>query len=83
MKTFYLHKAQPVIRDVDSESATLHFHDEIKSSPDVDTMRELFHHEAEIIEKTLRDALPGGTYDQLVGLMLQRKASHFIVSHNR
>lgn len=37
--------------------------------------------EAETIEKALHDALPGGTYDRLAGLMLKRKSSHFIVSH--
>jgi hypothetical protein len=42
----------------------------------------VFMHEASQIEEALHDSLPGGTYDRLCGLMLQRKASHFVVSHN-
>jgi hypothetical protein len=46
-------------------------------------LRSEFEMEAQTIFRALRDSLPGGTFDQLVGLMLQEKASHFIVSHNR
>jgi hypothetical protein len=38
-----------------------------------------FLEDARVIEKGLIESLPGGTYDRLLGLMLQRKASHFIV----
>jgi hypothetical protein len=39
----------------------------------------IFQSDAEAIENALHMALPGGTYDRLLVLMLQRKASHFIV----
>lgn len=37
--------------------------------------------DAELLEETLIQNLPGGTYDRLLGLMLKRKSTHFIVSH--
>ena len=40
-----------------------------------------FMDQAKALEEALYKALPGGTYDRLCGLMLQRKAGHFIVSH--
>ena len=41
----------------------------------------LFSKEAECLEEALHASLPGGTYDHLLGKMLARKASHFVVSH--
>lgn len=38
---------------------------------------------AQGIFEALRDSLPGGTLDRLVGLLLQYKASHFTVSYER
>ena len=37
----------------------------------------IFQSDAEALENALRMALPGGTYDRLLALMLQQKASHF------
>jgi len=34
------------------------------------------------IERALYGSLPGGTYDRLLGLMLQRKSTHFRVAHD-
>lgn len=51
-----------------------------EKSPYADHMA-VFQREAKQIEEALYNALPGGTYDQLVGLLLQRKASHFVVRH--
>ena len=42
---------------------------------------EHFQDDAIALEETLYHNLPGGTYDRLLGLMLTRKASHFVVSH--
>lgn len=39
-----------------------------------------FMEQARDLEEALHNSLPGGTYDRLLGLMLKRKASHFIVS---
>jgi hypothetical protein len=38
--------------------------------------------QAQVLEDALYDSLPGATYDRLLGRMLARKSSHFIVSHN-
>ena len=43
----------------------------------------IFDAQAEVLEKQLFRTLPGGTYDRLVGMMLKRKASHFIVTHDQ
>ncbi len=48
----------------------------------LDEHRAVFEKEAALIEDALYNSLPGGTYDQLVGLFLKRKSSHFIVSHS-
>lgn len=39
-----------------------------------------FHEDAQAVETALHHHLPGGTYCQLLALMLQRRASHFVVS---
>lgn len=52
--------------------------------PDFKTLDEqdkAFEVEAEAIEKLLVAILPGGLYDRLLGHMLARQASHFLVSH--
>jgi len=40
----------------------------------------VFQDQAAALETALHNALPGGTYDRLLGLMLQRRASHFLVT---
>lgn len=42
---------------------------------------QVFEDQAKDIEEALYGSLPGGTYDRLLGRMLQRKASHFLVTH--
>jgi len=37
--------------------------------------------EAEKLESALYRSLPGGLYDRLLGVMLRRKSSHFIVAY--
>lgn len=60
-------------------------HGEIPSSHgrSLDEIRRTFETDAKQIESALWEALPGGTFDALVGLMLHRKASQFVVSHAR
>lgn len=45
----------------------------------LDELDKVFNDDAEKLEETLHKTLPGGTYDRLIGMMLTRKASHFIV----
>lgn len=47
---------------------------------DLPAQATLFTSEARRIENALRNSLPGGVYDRLLGAMLEHKASHFIVS---
>lgn len=47
----------------------------------LDEQASVFAEHADVIEDALFRSLPGGLYDRLLGRMLQRKASHFIVSH--
>lgn len=51
------------------------------SDEEVGRLRQSFLEDAETLFQALLDSLPGGTFCQLVGLMLQEKASHFIVSY--
>jgi hypothetical protein len=40
-----------------------------------------FYEDALDLFKALRASLPGGTFDQLLALMLREKASHFVVPY--
>ena len=51
----------------------------LRGGEGVEALGARFLADARAIEKGLIESLPGGTYDRLLMLMLQRKASHFIV----
>lgn len=81
MKTIKTLKAQPTIADEPIQSVTIEIDTE---GPDYDNLRSqavAFLIVATELEDALYHSLPGGVYDRLVGLMLQRKSSHFIVAH--
>lgn len=44
---------------------------------------ERFDEQGARLEEALRSVLPGGTYDRLLGHMLTRKASHFIIPFSK
>ncbi len=44
-------------------------------------IRAWFETQAATLELALYETLPGGTYDRLLALMLQRKASLLVISH--
>jgi hypothetical protein len=86
MKTVSIFKAQPIPRDHVVEDVTIRIVDEIADT--IGSRSELLEHwdqrferEAVKLEAALRAALPGGTYDRLLGEMLKHKASHFTVHH--
>ena len=60
---------------------------EIAITTTIPTMQSLDHTDALFcidagaLESALYGSLPGGTYDRLLGKMLARKATHFVVSH--
>lgn len=68
-------------------STTIRLEEEIPE-PDTDlthsafiaAVEKVFEDQATALETALHNALPGGTYDRLLGLMLKRRASHFLVT---
>ena len=84
--TVDIFKAQRVGGDI-VPSTTIRLGEEI---PEPDTnlthsafiaaVDKVFQDQAAALEVALHNALPGGTYDKLLGLMLQRKATHFLVT---
>ncbi len=44
---------------------------------------EQFDEQGAKLEEALHSVLPGGTYDRLLGCMLTRKASHFVISFGK
>ena len=79
MKHINIHKAQP-IGDQKSEDLQITFNINYPEPVDMKQSAERFDTEAAILEKALHDTLPSGTYDRLLGEMLERRASHFVVA---
>lgn len=72
LKTFLATDGEPLALEV------------VATQPEFETLqkqRDSFRAEAMRIEQALMGSLPGGLYDQLLGAMLERKATHFIVRH--
>lgn len=63
------------------KTARIHISSRMQRFDDLDQQDDFFTFEARAIERTLWQALPGGTYDRLLGLMLARKSTHFVVPH--
>jgi len=74
-----IYKAQG-IANTEVPSATIIMETEIPAR-NLEAADTLFLDDATTTESLLYNTLPGGTYDQLLGLMLKRKASHFIIAH--
>ena len=82
MKTIKISKAQP-IRDQKIESVTIEIDQEFPDT-ESDALGKLWHHgDAADLEGALYNALPGGTYDRLLGMMLSRKASAYRVTYGQ
>ena len=79
-KTLNLMKAVQMI-DREVHNTTILFKDTFPDNASLKESDKLFELEATALENILINTLPGGTYDRLLGKMLQRKSSHFIVSH--
>ncbi len=78
MKKIYIYKAQP-IGDSKVEQTNIIIKNKLPKFNDIETSRSFFTDEAQKIEETLFNTIPGGTYDRLLGEMLKRKASSFVV----
>ncbi len=86
MNEVSVHKAAPIGgRKVENASILIagNIEHEMPKDADLGTAGRVFDAEAEQIFIALRDSLPGGTMDRLVGKLLAYKASHFYVSHER
>ncbi len=73
-------KAQPMLKSEPVPNTTIELW---TPAPRYDTLQEqaaAFTGAAAELELTLRNSLPGGVYDRLLGAMLAHKSSHFIVS---
>lgn len=83
-KDIIIRGAQPDTKDQKVETVYIeiagHFPYSIKDE-ELDQVREGFKEDAKKLFDGLR-SLPGGTFDQLLILMLQKQASSFIVPHN-
>lgn len=94
MRKVLINRAAPTGPHV-PEAITIIIDGDIEKSPDYAWIRDLrdkdmlaasanvFDAEAEKLFIALRDSLPGGTIDRLVGKLLAYKSTHFIVSHER
>lgn len=73
-------KAQPIVEGMTVRGAIIEISQDCPDFDSLPAQAATFQSEAEQIENALRNSLPGGLYDRLLGVMLRYKASHFIVS---
>jgi hypothetical protein len=81
MKTVRIHKAQQTLKSQQIPSVAIVLDEEIKSAETLEEIDIVFSGDAAAICDALEKSLPGGTFDRLLFYMLERKASHFVVSH--
>jgi len=81
-----VHKASPIGKQQIENASILiagNIEHEMPKDAELSAAGRVFDAEAEQIFIALRDSLPGGTMDRLVGKLLAYKASHFYVSYER
>lgn len=81
MKTVSVFKAQPIRPDRAVESAQLVMEVELPDRPDLAAAHATYVAQAKLIVDLLINKLPGGTVDQVLIDLLQRKASLFVIPH--
>lgn len=79
MKTINIYKAQPVIKSEPVTSVTIVIDREVPSGSDLEEWRQIIDKEASELCTVLCDTLPQGVTDALLGKLLARKASLFVV----
>lgn len=80
----YIMKAEPIAGESPVEDLHVHFVQRVKSLAEklpLHTWDFLCIEEARRLFNALRSSLPGAVFDRLLVLMLEEKASHFIVPH--
>lgn len=83
METINLFKAQRIVSTEPIESLTLIFDREIPDNKDIPLgeYERAFEHQAGLLADALSQILPGGTLDRLIGKLLLKKASLFIIPY--
>jgi hypothetical protein len=81
MKTIFTYKAQATIPEEPIEGMMIDINAEIPNIKGLHEWEMVMGKEAAALENALYFSLPGGIYDRLLGVMLERKSSHFRVAH--
>lgn len=81
MAHVYVYKAQPIAEDGYVQSKTIHVEETMPAARDSDEYHGQMAADARKVEEALYHSLPRGTYDRLLGLMLQRMANTFVVAY--
>ena len=84
MQSFRVYRADPIVRGDEPTDVILHIQIPMprldnRDEHFIETFRDIYRRDASAVEEALRRGLPGGTYDQTMVLMLQRKATQFRV----
>ena len=80
MKNIVVNKADPVGERA-VESMEIRIEAQLPHAEALAEAARVYNCDAEMLETAVHESLPGGTYDRLLGMMLERKASHFAVAH--
>ena len=75
------YKAHRTLPDDEVEERQIYIEGEFPDGASLESAAATFEANAADLEDALYRSLPGGTYDRLLGRMLERKATHFVVSH--
>ena len=81
MKKLFLYKAQRTLKDVEIESVSIIFDEEVPDYKNIEEADMRYMMDAAYLCDFLEEVLPGGTFDRLLISLMNRKASHFKVSH--
>lgn len=81
MKNISIYKAQEIYKGQNIENLTITFDETIPEykHEDLAKLYIIFQEQAELLQQSLSAILPGGVYDRLLGFMMKRRASSFIV----
>ena len=75
-----IHKAQAIGTET-VRTTVIQISESLPSYETLEMVDSHYNAQAWAIEAALIESLPGGTYDRLLGRMLERKASHFRVAY--
>jgi hypothetical protein len=73
----YVHKANG-FGEQETDEVVLAMRERLPKTLSLDESRKLYEADAVKIVDALQKSLPGGTFDWVMAVMMQRKASHFV-----